>query len=133
MQESWLACGGSTSVGVTALRLRVEKSRSRATGASNTTRFGVLHVGGRRLTISAHHCIDSSISCGGVTCRRTALDHHSAIPSAAAAHAVIESVKAISSNDGTHPVAMSSLQFWVKRSGNRLRTLATAKDSTHAS
>ena len=37
MHESWPACGGSTSVGTTLLRGPVvEKSRSRATGASNT-------------------------------------------------------------------------------------------------
>ena len=66
MHESWPACGGSTRVGTTCLRLRDEKSRSRAIGASSMIRLGVDHVGRRRLTTSAHQLIDSSISCGGV-------------------------------------------------------------------
>ncbi len=45
MQESWPACGGSTSVGTTFLLRVVEKSRSLATGASNTILLGELQVG----------------------------------------------------------------------------------------
>src|ERR1700729_1722079 len=97
MHESWPACGGSTSVGTTCARLRLEKSRSRATGVSNMILFGLDQVGRRRLTISAHHVIDSTSNCGGVALRRIALAHHSATPSAVAPHALIESANASSS------------------------------------
>src|ERR1700733_5045904 len=47
MHESWPACGGSTRVGTTR-RLEIEKSRRRASGASNTISCGVVQAGGRR-------------------------------------------------------------------------------------
>src|ERR1700716_1302652 len=56
MQESWPACGGSTSVGTTPrLAPGGEKSRRRAIGASNTTSFGEVHEGGRRVAIKSNH------------------------------------------------------------------------------
>ncbi len=54
MQESWPACGGSTSVGTSPARVEVEKSRSRATGASNTISCGVVQVGARRFLASSN-------------------------------------------------------------------------------
>src|ERR1700733_1643087 len=47
MHESWPAWGGSTSVGITR-RFDVEKSRRRASGASNTISWGVVQAGARR-------------------------------------------------------------------------------------
>src|ERR1039458_6501806 len=49
MQESCPACGGSTRVGTSELRREVEKSRSRAIGASKAISCGVVQVGGRRV------------------------------------------------------------------------------------
>src|SRR6202012_5191293 len=93
--------------------------------------FGLLHAACRRSTISAHQLIDSSISCDGVARRRSALVHHSPTPSAAAAQAVIASESAISSNDGTHPVAIWCSSSVRPRPWSLLRTLATAKDGQY--
>src|ERR1700759_3844090 len=49
MHESWPAWGGSTSVGTTPRRVDVEKSRSRASGVSNTIVCGVVHAGACRV------------------------------------------------------------------------------------
>ena len=65
MHESCPACGGSTSVGSTRLRPPAEKSRSRATGASNTTSLAELQRGGRRSVADANQRIQSSTSSGG--------------------------------------------------------------------
>ena len=54
MQESWPAWGGSTRVGTRSRAVgEVEKSRSRATGASNTTSCGVAQVGAPRVPMSS--------------------------------------------------------------------------------
>src|SRR5690349_14654928 len=50
MHESWPAWGGSTSVGTTRLR-ETEKSRRRASGASNTISCGVVQEGLRRSVV----------------------------------------------------------------------------------
>ena len=52
MQESWPACGGSTSVGTTPRLREVEKSRRRASGDSNT----ISVVDGVRATVA--HLVD---------------------------------------------------------------------------
>src|SRR5690348_3373520 len=49
MHESWPAWGGSTSVGTTRPRPETEKSRSRASGASNTISCGVVQAGASRV------------------------------------------------------------------------------------
>src|SRR5437588_30596 len=53
MHESWPACGGRTSVGTTPRRV-LEKSRSRASGASSTISCGEAHSGTWRRTTWFH-------------------------------------------------------------------------------
>src|SRR5450755_4670202 len=55
MHESCPAWGGSTSVGTRPRGLAVEKSRSRATGASKMISFGLAHLGGSRVVMRFHH------------------------------------------------------------------------------
>ncbi len=52
MQESWPACGGSTSVGMTRSVAPSVKSRRRAIGHSRTISWGVDHSGLRRVATS---------------------------------------------------------------------------------
>src|SRR5476649_657794 len=109
MHESCPACGGSTSVESTRLRLPAEKSRSRATEASNTTSLAECQRGGRRSVAETHQCIQSAPSSGGVALRASAPAHQSDSPSTAAPHAETLSASAISSNDGGHVPAMRLL------------------------
>src|ERR1019366_4348815 len=100
MHESCPACGGSTSVGRTRLRRELEKSRSRATGASNTTSLAEPQRGSRRSATAVHQRTQSIASSGGIAPRLCVLVHQSARPSTAARQAVTLSASAISSNDG---------------------------------
>ena len=86
-----------------------EKSRSRATGASNTTSFGELQSGRRRSVATLNHRNQSASNSGGVSPRRSAPAHQSARPSTVAAHAAMPSASAISSNDGGHVPVMRLL------------------------
>src|ERR1700733_15347156 len=52
MHESWPAWGGGTRAGITR-RFEVEKSRRRASGASNTISCGVVQAGARRSAVVA--------------------------------------------------------------------------------
>src|SRR5438874_1748599 len=61
MQESCPACGGSTKVGTTGTAAGAEKSRRRASGASNTTSCGEVQQGRRR--------VPSWASCAGIASR----------------------------------------------------------------
>ena len=71
MQESWPACGGSTSVGTTSAGRAGVKSRRRVSGLRRTMRWREAHCGGRRSAINCHQRRLSSATSAGV--RRSAI------------------------------------------------------------
>ena len=72
MQESWPACGGSTSVGTTSAVEPCEKSRRRATGHSSTISLGECQVGRSRRPASVHQRRTSSNTSQGSAPRAVA-------------------------------------------------------------
>src|SRR6185312_12228882 len=121
MQESCPACGGSTSVGRIRLLGAVEKSRSRATGASNTTSLGAVQLGRCRSVVRPHQRIQSPINSGGVAPRLAAAVHQSDKPWTVAAQEVMPPASAISSNDGGHVADMRLLSMTRRFTPARLR------------
>src|SRR5689334_19918689 len=85
MHESWPAWGGRTRVGTTRRR-EVEKSRRRASGASNTTSCGVVQAGLRRSVA----VVSQRGKSNAVGPRSTAADQHLPKLSRVAAHPSIQ-------------------------------------------
>ena len=100
MQESWPACGGSTSVGTTPRAPAAEKSRSRASGASNTSSCGEDQPGRRRSPATVIQCPTSN----GQGATRMPARTQSVTPPAVAAHAStqVSSNPSNGDDDGIH-------------------------------
>ena len=74
MQESWPACGGSTSVGTTSALEPLREVAQAGDGHSSTTSFGEYHCGRSRRLASVHQRRTSSNTSQGAAPRAIAPD-----------------------------------------------------------